>query len=182
MTPSDTESRREKYRRVLMTSRGTRTHCWMVTKNVTMLLYHRLPSVSPCRSSCCGHWYQQENAYIRGQSSNLHDTQYEIAKSNGNSISYAIDRQENSLTTKNTVHGPEGWQDCRCDHDQILQSERVFASYEHASRGLVRQGREIEAQYTDLGCRQKRTPWGPRASYRLPPRKIRILELNIEGS
>lgn len=166
-----------------MTSRGTRTHCWMVTKNVTMLLYQRLPSVSPCRSSCCGHWYQQENAYIRGYSSNLHDAQYEIAKSNGNSISYAIERQEiNSLTTKNAVHGPEGWQDCRYDRDQILQSERVLASCEHASRGLVRQGREIEAQYTDLGCRQKRTPWGPWASCRLPSRKICILELNIDGS
>jgi hypothetical protein len=46
----------------------------------------------------------------------------------------------------------------------------------------VRQGREIEAQNTDLGCRQKRTPRGPWASCRLPSRKIRILQLDIDGS
>jgi hypothetical protein len=41
---------------------------------------------------------QQENAYIRGYSSNLHDAQYEVAESNGKNVSYVIVKQENTFT------------------------------------------------------------------------------------
>ena len=36
------------YSRILITSRGTRTHCWMLTRNHVMPLYHWPPAVSPC--------------------------------------------------------------------------------------------------------------------------------------